>query len=436
MSRRVVITGLDCITPLATSARESWTNLLSSKPCFTPITSLSNYKRDYRPFFKCLPSNLKIGKCHTEKSQEFQELSKTILNAQDERRMTDSVKNSVLTAYNALKSANLLIQDTHTLDNSLVDRKRVSTIIGTGLPPMEEIHNATLQFHDSQKRPSPFFIPKILSNMISGSISIKFQTLGPSQTVSTACASGNNAIIDGFHNIKNDYSDVAIVGATESSLHPLTISGFHRMKSLSSDSISRPFDVERDGFVISEGTGILILEELSHAMKRNATIYAELRNVGLSSDAYHVTSPRSDGDGARRAMQMALKGVNPNDIDYINAHATSTPVGDVSELNAIVNTFAEPSNRKKLLHVSSNKGAMGHLLGAAGIVESIFTILSLHEGILPHTMNLSNESKVENPLINLIKDKPLKHDNLNFALCNSFGFGGVNTSLLFSKWKF
>ena len=446
MSRRVVVTGIGCLTPLGNSVKESWSNLLNSKQCLTSIQDLPDFTDTYEPYLNHLPKDLKVGKCKHFNYDSIENL----FTKQDNRRLSNSMKNSIVTTYMALQQANLLKQK-NISGNSLewiesIDPSKVSTSIGTGLPAINELFQESISMSLKNKKPSPMFIPKILSNMIAGSVSIKFNAQGPSQTMSTACATGNNSIIDGFNNIKNNYSDVAIVGATEESLHPLTIAGFHRLKSLSATSQSRPFDTERDGFVISEGTGVVILEELEHARQRvsqngsNVKILAELVSCGMSSDAYHITSPMEHGEGAQRSVEMALSNGNikSSDIDYINAHATSTPVGDQAELFAI-SKILEKQNSEKDLYVSSNKGAMGHLLGASGLVESIFTIMALMTGNIPHTLNLENElslpigSNISNK-IHLVKNKPIHNESMKYAIANSFGFGGVNTSLLFKKW--
>ncbi|KAG0660086.1 Mitochondrial beta-keto-acyl synthase [Maudiozyma exigua] len=447
MSRRVVITGVGCLTPLGNSVKESWSNLLNSKQCFTSIQDLPNFTGTYEPYLNHLPKYLKVGKC---KPFDYDSIE-NLFTKQDNRRLSISMKNSIVTTYMALQQAKLIKHNTNS-NNSIewidsIDPHRVSTSIGTGLPAIDEIFQESISMSLKNKKPSPIFIPKILSNMIAGSVSIKFNAQGPSQTMSTACATGNNSIIDGFSNIKNGYSNVAIVGATEESLHPLTIAGFHRLKSLSTTSNSRPFDTQRDGFVISEGTGVVILEELEHARKRvaqnesNVKILAELVSCGMSSDAYHITSPMEHGEGAQRSIEMALSNgnIDSTEIDYINTHATSTPVGDQAEIFAISKVL-ESQSGTNTVYVSSNKGAMGHLLGASGLVESIFTIMTLMTGNIPHTLNLENElafpisSGISNK-IHLVKNKPIQDESIKYAIANSFGFGGVNTSLLFKKWE-
>ena len=453
MSRRVVAVGMECLTPLGNSVRESWQNLISSSQVLTPIDSLPNYHTEYEPYLKSLPPNLRVGKVKPY-TAELLEDSKLLLSRQDERRMTTPIRDTILTTYRALRDAQLLefgsedsTQSAYKIRTDLIDPQRVAICIGTGLPAIQELFDASVSLRETQKRPQPTFINKILPNMIAGSVSIKFGILGPSQTVSTACATGNSVIIDGFNMIKNGIADIAVVGATESPLHPLTIAGFHRLKSLSPTSISRPFDEERNGFVISEGTGVIVLEELEHALRRRQGNYGprilgEVVGIGMSSDAYHITSPNPSGDGAYRAMKMALRSasLSINEIDFVNAHATSTPVGDAAEFNAIERLLREfepgsKQTRDLPLFVSSNKGAMGHLLGASGIVESIFTLRSLSENTVPHTLNLRDAAKfTTSDVIELVKDTPLELKRATYAMSNSFGFGGVNTSIVFRKW--
>ncbi|CAB4254020.1 similar to Saccharomyces cerevisiae YER061C CEM1 Mitochondrial beta-keto-acyl synthase with possible role in fatty acid synthesis [Maudiozyma barnettii] len=442
MSRRVVITGVDCITPLGNSVKESWSNLLNSKQCLTEISHLPNYKTLFEPHIKHLPTGLRVGKC---KPYNWNSVN-TLFTSQDHRRMSSMMKTTIAATFHALNQARLL--DTNRQFPETINPHRVSTSVGTGLPAIHDIYEESISMALKNKKPSPMFIPKVLGNMIAGAVSIKFNSKGPSQTISTACATGNNSIMDGYHNIKNNYSDVAIVGATEDSLHPLTVAGFHRLKSLSTTSNSRPFDKGRDGFVISEGTGVMILEELEHAKKRihsgqsNVKILAELVGCGLSSDAYHITSPMENGKGAQFSIEMALRNANVtvDEVNYVNAHATSTPVGDLAELMAISKTLSDTTTtHHSPLYISSNKGSMGHLLGASGLVESIFTVLSLQTGIIPHTLNLKEELELPSESISsrikLVKGNPIKVENMRYAISNSFGFGGVNTALLFKKWE-
>ncbi|CCK72770.1 fatty acid synthase CEM1 KNAG_0L01500 [Huiozyma naganishii CBS 8797] len=436
MSRRVVVTGMGAISPLGSSIRESWSTLLGSGSGLAPLTSLPNYTTDYAPLGASIPRGLRVAPI-TAASSNLNDIAKKLFSPQDERRMTPNIRHSLLTTQMALESAQLLTS-CNSINQDIIDLGRISTTVGVGLPPVKELYDATVQTKINGKRLNPLFIPQILPNMVASSISIKFNTLGPTQSIAAACATGNNSIIDGFNHIRNGYADVAIVGAVDTSLHPLTVAGFHRLKSLSPEGQSTPFDANRDGFVIGEGAGTMVLEDLEHAQRRNAPIWAEMNSFGWTSDAYHITSPRSDSTGVSRALQMCLKnaGVKSTDIDYVNAHATSTPVGDQAELSAIMKTLVGSSNsRQTPLYVSSNKGAMGHLLGAAGLVESMFTILSLNEGLIPHTLHLQTPIVPNHTNgIHLVKNEPKVLPEIQYAICNSFGFGGVNTCILFKKW--
>ncbi|MBT7898268.1 MAG: beta-ketoacyl-ACP synthase II, partial [Rhodospirillales bacterium] len=286
------------------------------------------------------------------------------------------------------------------------------------------------------RRISPFFIPSALINLASGHVSIKYGFRGPNHAVVTACATGAHAIGDAGRMIQMDDADVMVAGGTEAAVCRLAYAGFSSAKALSTgfndtpEQGSRPWDRDRDGFVMGEGAGVVVLEELEHAKRRGAKIYAELTGYGMSGDAYHITAPASDGNGGYRAMTAAIKraGLNLEDIDYINAHGTSTPLGDAIELNAVKRLFGDHAYK---LSMSSTKSAIGHLLGAAGAVEAIFAMLAIRDGVLPPTLNLENPSEgCDIDLVPLTaKEKPVRH-----ALSNSFGFGGTNASLVFSEY--
>lgn len=319
------------------------------------------------------------------------------------------------------------------------DKEKTGVSIGGGIGSISDILDASQMICEKRlRRLSPFFIPRILINMAAGHVSMKYGFQGPNHAAVTACATGANSIGDAARMIQFGDADVMVAGGTEASIDALSIAGFCRLRALttkynsSPHEASRPFDCDRDGFVIGEGSGVLVLEELEHAKKREAKIYAELRGYGMSGDAYHITQPHGDGRGAILAMTRALQqsGLHPDQMDYINAHATSTPLGDMVEATAIKSVF---SNRAACgdLALSSTKGAVGHLLGAAGAVEAIFAVLAIHYGIAPLTLNLTKPDPIFSdgfmPLT-ASKEIPIKA-----ALSNSFGFGGTNASLLFAS---
>ncbi|EDO16481.1 hypothetical protein Kpol_1066p49 [Vanderwaltozyma polyspora DSM 70294] len=436
MSRRVVVTGLGCISPLGNSVRESWLNLLNSKSGLVNLKSLPEYESDYKPFIKSVPESLSVGKAY------FTTTHKDLFSDEDERRLAKFTKYAIGATYEALENANLLKKNTLQIDETLVDLNRFGCIVGSGIASIDEIYTSSIKFHNEHKRVNPLFIPKILTNMAAGNISIKFKLKGPSHSVSTACATGNNAIGDAYNFIKLGMQDICVAGAAEASLHPLSLAGFVRAKSITSNGISRPFDEERSGFVLGEGAGIVVLESLENALKRGANIICEIIGYGISSDANHITSPLPDGTGAQRAIEMAIGNSRRSEIKYVNAHATSTVLGDRAESNAIRNAIFKDTDNdnhiKNEIYVSSNKGSMGHLLGAAGAVESIFTIKSIQKNIIPHTLNLNKldqEIQESSEGMTFVKESPKEIDNLEMALCNSFGFGGINTTLLYKKYR-
>lgn len=435
---RVVVTGLGCITPLGHGVKQSWSTLLRSGSGIVPITQLPNYDTEYRQHANSIPATTSVGVVAPLPQHS------DLFTPQDERRLSSFAKFAMLASREALQMANLLPPGGQSanlkLDDSQVDPERIGCVIGSGIASMEDVYSTSVLFHNDHKRVNPLFVPKILTNMAAGNVSIKFNLKGVSHSVSTACATGNNAIGDAYNFIRLGMQDACVAGASEACVHPLSLAGFVRAKSITTtDGVSRPFDRRRSGFVLGEGAGIVVLESLQHALRRRAPILAEVRGYGLSSDAYHITSPSPQGEGARRAITMALGQVAPDDVDFVNAHATSTLLGDRAECSAIRSALLK-SPRERPLYVSSNKGAMGHLLGAAGAVESIFTILSLRDNVIPHTLNLqsvggaSGDEPQQFEGLDFVMGKPQQHES-RYALCNSFGFGGVNTSLLFEKWQ-
>lgn len=415
--KRVVVTGVGAYTPLGSNVRTSWQNLLAGKQSLIELKDFHN-SDEFSQVSKLVPGDTKVSRMHAGPLDTFDEY--------DQRRITPAMQIVLEKTKDALAQATLS-QDIL----ASMDRTKIGCIIGTGMPSMPDLQAAISTLH-SKPKVSPFLIPRVLPNMAMGNIMIKYNLQGPSNCPSTACATGNSSIIDSFNLIQLGFSDIMICGSYEFSIDPISIAGFYRSKTISKKHQTRPFDVERDGFVMGEGCGVLILESLESAKARNSQILAEIKGVGMSNDGYHITSPLPNGSGGKLAMQMALERGNTKaeEIGYINAHATSTPLGDVAESTAINELFGGSKP-----YVSSSKGHIGHLLGGSGSVESIFTILALKNGIFPQTLNLHNVDK-ETIIkeLNLIRDEPFHDNSINYALKNSFGFGGVNTSILFSKY--
>ena len=353
------------------------------------------------------------------------------LSGNDERKLARFMQYGLVAAQEALEDAQWKPQEDAQLE-------RTGVCLGSGIGAFEDICNTSLAFHSSgPKKVSPYFVPRILINLGAGHISMKFGFSGPTHAATTACTTGAHSIGDAARFIQAGDADVMVAGGAESCIHPLAFTGFERSKSLTTSSndtpgqASRPFSRGRDGFVIAEGAAVLILEERSHAIRRGANIYAELAGYGASSDAHHLTQPPPDGHGALRAMQQALKsaGIEPERVDYVNAHATSTPLGDVAEANAVSRLFRD-SAAKPL--ISSTKGATGHLLGAAGALEALFTVMAVQEDLAPATRNLVSLDEHLPSELDYIPDQP-RQRAIHVALSNSFGFGGTNASLCFTK---
>jgi 3-oxoacyl-[acyl-carrier-protein] synthase II len=409
--RRVVVTGVGMISPLGLDVQGSWKAILEGKSGVGHITH-----------FDATGYPVRIA-------AEVKGFEPTKYIEQKEvKKMDRFIHFAIAATEMALADSGLKV----TPDNS----ERIGIVIGSGmggLPAIEYYHRMLLE--KGWKRVSPFFIPMVIINLAAGQISIRFGIKGPNLAVTTACATGNHSIGEAFRMIQYGDADVMIAGGAEAVITPMAVSGFAIMRALSTrndepEKASRPFDIDRDGFVIGEGSGILILEELEHALKRGAKIYAELVGYGMSSDAYHITAPAPEGEGGARCMKMALNdaGVKPELIDYINAHGTSTKYGDELENQAIKTVFGEHAYK---LCVSSTKSMTGHLLGAAGGVEAIFTVLSIYEDIIPPTINLDNPDPECD--LDYVPYKPRKKE-VNYAMTNSFGFGGANASLVFRKF--
>ena len=418
--RRVVITGLGLVTPLASGVEESWTRILNGQSGASSITRFDPCRVVTK--YACeVP--LGDGTNGTFRAEDW-------IDAKDRRKLDDFILYGIAAAEQATRDAEWRPEDEDS-------RLRTGVMIGSGIGGLNSIANTAVLLHEKgPRRISPFFIPGALINLISGQVSNRFGVKGPNHSVVTACASGAHAIGDSFRIISQGDADVMISGGTESACTRFGIAGFCAMRALSTsfnnnpEKASRPWDKNRDGFVLSEGSGMIVLEELEHAKKRSANIYAEIVGYGLSGDAYHPTAPASDGDGGFRAMKMALKNahLDSEKIDYINAHGTSTPLGDEIEFNSVKKLFVENTNN---LLMSSTKSSTGHLLGASGAVEAIFSILSIKDGIAPPTLNLEELSDACVG-INLVPKESIDKE-INHVLSNSFGFGGTNVSLIFKK---
>ncbi len=417
MLRRVVVTGLGILSPLGNGVNYTWERLLSGQSGIKKITDF-----DVSDLPSKVAAQIKVGQ---EPDQYFPD---NYMAPKEQRKVEPFILYAIAAAAEALKDANWLPQNED-------DRCKTGVMVGSGIGGLQGIYETSLIMHEKgPRRVSPFFIPSCLINLASGHISIKFGLKGPNHSVVTACSTGAHAIGDAARLIALGDADVMVAGGTEGSVNRISIAGFSAVRALSTSfndeptKASRPWDVARDGFVMSEGSGIVVLEELDHAKRRGAKIYAELIGYGLSGDAYHITAPSPEGDGAYRAMVNAIKRANirPDQIDYINAHGTSTPLGDEIELGAVKRLFGPAAYK---LSMSSTKSSLGHLLGAAGSVEAIISILALRDQIVPPTLNLDNPSPSCD--IDLVPHRAKKRD-VRFVLSNSFGFGGTNASLIFA----
>lgn len=411
MSRRVVVTGIGLVTPVGTGVQKTWEGLCAGKSGVGPITR-----------FDASEHMVKIAAEVTDFNIEDYVDKK-------------AAKHLDLFVQYALGAADMAIKDSGfviTEENSV----RVGSIVGCGLgglPTIEKYHTVCME--RGPKRITPFFIPMVIPNMGAGQISIFHKTRGPNMATTTACAAGTHAVGEAFRSIASGVCDVAFTGGSESVICDLAVGGFNAMKALSRnndnpETASRPFDKDRDGFIIAEGGGILILEELEHAKARGAKIYAEMAGYGLSGDGYHIAAPPADGNGAIRCMQMALNdaGMNPEDIDYINAHGTSTPLNDVVETRAIKGVYGDHARK---LAISSTKSMTGHMLGGAGGIEACFTALSLQQQVAPPTANLTTPD----PECDLdYIPEGAREMKIRAAMSNSFGFGGTNAVIIMKQY--
>ncbi len=412
MDRRVVITGVGLLTPLGIGVDKTWAALCAGKSGIGPITRFDSSAFDTKI----------AGEVKDFHAEDF-------LPRKEAKRTELFIAYAVATSRMALEDSGL------TIDSSNEDRIGVLTGCGLGGLSMLEKASRTIDTK-GPKRVTPFFIPMMIGNMAAGMISIHLGAKGPNVSVATACAAGTHAVGDAFKIIKRGAADAMITGGVESVITPTCIAGFNAMKALSTrndepEKASRPFDRDRDGFVVGEGSGILILESLEGALERGAHIYAEISGYGMSGDGYHMTSPPPDGEGAARCMMAALDdgGIPYNMIDCINAHGTSTPLNDLCETKAVKSVFKDKAH---LIPISSTKSMTGHLLGGAGGIETVFTALTIHEGIIPPTINLDNPD--EECDLDYVPNVARKM-NVEIAMTNSFGFGGTNASLILKKYR-
>ncbi|MBN1626409.1 MAG: beta-ketoacyl-ACP synthase II [Deltaproteobacteria bacterium] len=412
MKRRVVVTGLGMVTPLGTGVEKNWEAICAGKSGLGPITRF-----DASPF----PSRI-AGEVKDFRSEDF-------MDKQQVRRFDIFIHFGVASARMAMEDSGLRIDSGNC--------NRIGCITGSGLGGLSMIeHFHKVMLEKGPGRISPFFIPGIIANMLPGQIAIEFGAKGPNTSIETACAASTHAVGEAFRMVQEGYADAMITGGSEAVITPLALGGFCSMRALSTrndepEKASRPFEMERDGFIIGEGSGILILEEMSRALERGAKIYGEIAGYGLSGDAYHMSAPSPDGDGAINCMSMAIKnaGLKPEDVDYINAHGTSTKLNDLSETIAIKSLFGEHVRK---LAISSTKSMTGHLLGGTGGVEAIYSLLTIKHGIIPPTINY--ETPDPECDLDYVPNNARKA-NVRVAMSNSFGFGGTNASLLFREFK-
>ncbi len=410
--RRVVVTGLGCVSPVGTGTERAWQNIVAGRSGIDTITR-----------FDATGFPVRIA----GEVDDFEPSS--YIEKKELKKMDLFIQYALVAACEAVEDSGYRITE----ENA----ERVGVYIGAGiggLPGIEHWHDVLKE--KGPTRITPFFIPMVIINLASGQVSIKLGAKGPNSCAVTACATGAHSIGDAFRLIQQGEADCMVAGGTESTITPLCIAGFNAMKALSQRNsepqrASRPFEKERDGFVVGEGAGVLVLEELESARRRGARIYAEVAGYGLNADAYHITQPAPEGEGAARCMELALNdaGLDPADIDYINAHGTSTYYNDLNETEAIKRVFGEHAER---LAVSSTKSMTGHLLGAAGGVEAVFTVLAIKEGVLPPTINY--ETPDEGCDLDYVPNEARKMD-MRAAMSNSFGFGGTNAVLVFKRFE-
>jgi 3-oxoacyl-[acyl-carrier-protein] synthase II len=412
--KRVVVTGLGALTPIGNSISEYWKNLIAGVSGAGPITKFDASK--FKTRFACELKGFDILNYYDRK---------------EARKMDFFTQYALISCEEAMKDAGIEVEK--------IDLDKAGVIWGSGIGGFYTFQEEAMAFAkgDGTPRFNPFFIPKMIANMASGMISIKYGFRGPNFTTVSACASSNNALIDAFNYIRLGKSPLIITGGSEAAVNESGIGGFNAAQAMSQRNespltASRPFDISRDGFVLGEGAGALILEELEHAKARGAKIYAEVAGGGLTADAYHITAPHPEGKGVMNVMRFALEDANmqPEDIDYINGHATSTPLGDIAEPKAIKAVFGEHSYK---LNISGTKSMTGHLLGAAGAIEAIASILAVRDDIIPPTINFTTPDPEIDSKLNFTFNIAQKR-TVRAALSNTFGFGGHNTSAIFKKY--
>ena len=411
--KRVVVTGLGALTPIGNNIEEYWSALVNGVSGAAPITHFDATK--FKTRFACEVKNFTVT---------------DFMNRKDARKMDKFTQYAMVASDEAIADSGL--------DLDTINKLRVGVIWGAGIGGLETFQNEVLNFAAGDGTPkfNPFFIPKMIADIAPGNISIKNGFMGPNYTTVSACASSANAMIDALNYIRLGHCDVIVTGGSEAAVTIAGMGGFNSMHALSTrnesaQTASRPFDAERDGFVLGEGAGAIVLEEYEYAKARGANIYAEVIGGGMSSDAYHMTAPHPEGIGVIAVMMNCLEnsGIQPEDVDHINTHGTSTPLGDVAELKAISQVFGDHA---KNININSTKSMTGHLLGAAGAIESIASILAMKHGIVPPTINHSTADENINPDLNLTLNKPQKRA-IKVAMSNTFGFGGHNACVAFRK---
>ena len=419
--RRVVVTGLGLVTPLASGLEKSWKRLIAGQSGAGSITRFNPVGLSAQVACE-VP--LGDGTNGTFNADDWME-------PKNRKRVDDFI-------LYGMAAADMAMADSGYIAETIEQKWRSGALIGAGIGGLPGIEKESINMNErGVRKVSPHFIPRCLINLVAGNVSIRHGLMGPNHAVVTACASGTHAIGDAARMIALDDADVMVAGGAEAAICGVGVAGFNQARALSThfndtpERASRPYDKDRDGFVIGEGAGMLILEEYEHAKARGANIYGEIIGYGLSGDAHHVTAPSPDGSGAYRAMQAAFKRaqIDPSEIGYVNAHGTSTPLGDEIEFNAVKRMFGSASGK---IAMSSTKSAIGHLLGAAGAVEAVFSILAMHRGEIPPTLNLDNPSDGING-INLVPHEAQQKSGINPVLSNSFGFGGTNASIIIKR---